>query len=65
MAPLLFHSSNHTEWPPALSQEIGRHVHSVKTHVFVVSGQVQGKTLLPLPAGSEKVELAALEMEKG
>uniref|UniRef100_A0A7N6B4D8 Dynein heavy chain 9, axonemal n=1 Tax=Anabas testudineus TaxID=64144 RepID=A0A7N6B4D8_ANATE len=56
VAPLLSNSRNHTEWPQVVSQDILRHVHSLKTGVFVVSGQVQGKTLLPLPAGAERVE---------
>uniref|UniRef100_A0A3Q3NPA1 Dynein heavy chain 9, axonemal-like n=1 Tax=Labrus bergylta TaxID=56723 RepID=A0A3Q3NPA1_9LABR len=56
VAPLLSNSRNHAEWPQVVSQDIRRHVHSLKTNVFVVSGQVQGKTLLPLPAGSERVE---------
>uniref|UniRef100_A0A671VS67 Dynein axonemal heavy chain 17 n=1 Tax=Sparus aurata TaxID=8175 RepID=A0A671VS67_SPAAU len=56
VAPLLSNSRNHTEWPQVVSKDVRRHVHSLKTNVFVVSGQVQGKTLLPLPAGSERVE---------
>uniref|UniRef100_A0A7N6A5B3 Dynein, axonemal, heavy chain 9 n=1 Tax=Anabas testudineus TaxID=64144 RepID=A0A7N6A5B3_ANATE len=64
VAPLLSNSRNHTEWPQVVSQDILRHVHSLKTGVFVVSGQVQGKTLLPLPAGAERVEQAELETEK-
>ncbi|TMS22638.1 hypothetical protein E3U43_012903 [Larimichthys crocea] len=64
VAPLLSNSKNHTEWPQVVSQDVRRHVHSLKTNVFVVSGQVQGKTLLPLPAGSERVDQAALETDK-
>uniref|UniRef100_A0A8C4GZ62 Dynein heavy chain 9, axonemal n=1 Tax=Dicentrarchus labrax TaxID=13489 RepID=A0A8C4GZ62_DICLA len=64
VAPLLSNSRNHTEWPQVVSQDVRRHVHSLKTNVFVVSGQVQGKTLLPLPANSERVEQAALETDK-
>ncbi|KAM6343872.1 dynein axonemal heavy chain 9 isoform 1-T1 [Alca torda] len=41
-----------------------RHVHSLKSTVFTVVGQVQGKTLLPLPAGSEGIEDIDLENEK-
>uniref|UniRef100_UPI003AAF1F9A dynein beta chain, ciliary-like n=1 Tax=Centroberyx gerrardi TaxID=166262 RepID=UPI003AAF1F9A len=64
VVPLLSNGRNHTEWPQVVSQDIRRHVHSLKTNVFVVSGQVKGKTLLPLPAGSERVEQAALERDK-
>ena len=41
-----------------------RHVGGLKGDVYVLSGQVKGRTLLPLPAQSESVILAAeSEME--
>ncbi|KAK2885147.1 hypothetical protein Q8A73_021621 [Channa argus] len=64
VTPLLSNTKNHTEWPQVVSQDVLRHVHSLKTNVFVVSGQIHGKTLLPLPAGSERVEQAPLETDK-
>ncbi|XP_068610643.1 dynein axonemal heavy chain 9 [Brachionichthys hirsutus] len=64
VAPLLANGGNHTEWPEVVSQDVRHHVHSLKTSVFVASGLVQGKTLLPLPAGSERVDQAALEVDK-
>ncbi|XP_056152723.1 LOW QUALITY PROTEIN: dynein heavy chain 9, axonemal [Lampris incognitus] len=64
VVPLLSNGRNHSEWPQVVSQDIRRHVHSLKTNVFVMSGQVKGKTLLPLPLGSERVEQAALERDK-
>ena len=64
VAPLLSNSRNHAEWPKVVSEDIRRHIHSLKTSVFVVSGQVQGKTLLPLPTGSERLEQAALDTGK-
>ncbi|XP_075889814.1 dynein axonemal heavy chain 9 isoform X2 [Nelusetta ayraudi] len=64
VAPLLCNSQNQSEWPQVVSQDIRRHVHALKTSVFVMSGQVQGKTLLPLPAGSERAEQASLEADK-
>uniref|UniRef100_A0A668AEI7 Dynein axonemal heavy chain 17 n=1 Tax=Myripristis murdjan TaxID=586833 RepID=A0A668AEI7_9TELE len=64
MVPLLSSGRNHTEWPQVMSQDMRRHVHSLKTNVFVMSGKVKGKTLLPLPAGSERVEQAALGRDK-
>uniref|UniRef100_A0A8C3LCE3 Dynein axonemal heavy chain 9 n=1 Tax=Chrysolophus pictus TaxID=9089 RepID=A0A8C3LCE3_CHRPC len=39
---------NHQGWPRVVSQDIIRHVHSLKSAVFVVVGQVKGKTLLIL-----------------
>ncbi|XP_064179132.1 dynein heavy chain 9, axonemal [Anguilla rostrata] len=64
VVPVLANNRNHCEWPHVVSQDIKQHVHSLKTNVFVVAGQVKGKTLLPLPAGSERVEQAALERDK-
>uniref|UniRef100_A0A3P9AKI4 Dynein axonemal heavy chain 17 n=1 Tax=Esox lucius TaxID=8010 RepID=A0A3P9AKI4_ESOLU len=59
VVPLLSNGRNHNEWPQVVSQDIQRHVNSLKTKVFVVSGQVKGKTLLPLPPGAERVDLAS------
>ncbi|XP_029978186.1 dynein axonemal heavy chain 9 [Sphaeramia orbicularis] len=64
VVPLLSNSRNQSAWPQVLSQDVQRHIHSLRTNVHVVSAQVQGKTLLPLPAGSESVEQAALETDK-
>ncbi|XP_036372722.1 dynein heavy chain 9, axonemal [Megalops cyprinoides] len=64
VVPVLSNNSNHCEWPNVVSQDIKQHVRALKTNVFVVTGQVRGKTLLPLPAGSERVEQAALERDK-
>ncbi|XP_025057963.1 dynein heavy chain 9, axonemal [Alligator sinensis] len=41
-----------------------RHVHRLKSNIFMIVGQVKGKTLLPLPEGSEKVECIDYEKEK-
>lgn len=39
-----------------VSQDVLRHVHQLKNNVFVIAGQVKGRTLLPLPVGSEKIQ---------
>ncbi|XP_054619923.1 dynein axonemal heavy chain 9-like isoform X2 [Dunckerocampus dactyliophorus] len=59
VAPLLSNSRNHTEWPQVVSQDVRQLIHSLKSNVFVVSGQVQGKTLLSVPIGFEGAEKAA------
>uniref|UniRef100_A0A8C4ZK88 Uncharacterized protein n=1 Tax=Gadus morhua TaxID=8049 RepID=A0A8C4ZK88_GADMO len=56
LVPLLSNGNNHGDWPQVVSHDVRHHVNSLKTNVFVVSGQVKGKTLLPLPAGVESVE---------
>uniref|UniRef100_A0A3Q3DHJ9 Dynein axonemal heavy chain 17 n=1 Tax=Hippocampus comes TaxID=109280 RepID=A0A3Q3DHJ9_HIPCM len=65
VAPLLSNSRNHTDWPQVVAQDVRHLIHSLKSSVFVMSGQVQGKTLLPLTVGLESVEQAAFEMDNG
>ncbi|XP_053308775.1 dynein axonemal heavy chain 9 [Spea bombifrons] len=62
--PILSNQRNHQNWPHVVSQDVMRHVGNLKSNVFVTVGQVRGKTLLPLPAGSEKVEYVDYESEK-
>ncbi|XP_062567134.1 dynein beta chain, ciliary-like [Saccostrea cucullata] len=56
LVPLLSNDRNHEQWPHVVSKDVTRHVHNLKSNVYVVSGQAKGKTLLPLPVGAEKVE---------
>ncbi|XP_071954573.1 dynein beta chain, ciliary-like [Antedon mediterranea] len=64
LVPLLSNPRNHDSWPNVVSQDVLRHVHNLKSNVYVVAGQVKGKTLLPLPVGSEKVEANSEAEEK-
>uniref|UniRef100_A0A8C0HID4 Uncharacterized protein n=1 Tax=Chelonoidis abingdonii TaxID=106734 RepID=A0A8C0HID4_CHEAB len=64
VAPVLANQKNHHSWPHVVSQDIMRHVHSLKSNIFVVIGQVKGKTLLPLPAGSDRMEYIDCENGK-
>ncbi|XP_066581161.1 dynein beta chain, ciliary [Prorops nasuta] len=59
-APLLSKHENHKDLPDIAIQDIGRHVHSLRGTLYQVKGQVNGKTVLPMPAGLEKVA----DMEK-
>ena len=36
-----------------VAEDVARHMGSFKGDVFVLSGQVKGRTLLPLPAQAE------------
>ncbi|GCB69230.1 hypothetical protein scyTo_0001016 [Scyliorhinus torazame] len=63
VVPVLTNSRNHNCWPQVVSQDVVRHVHSLKSNVFVVVGQVKGKTLLPLPVGAERAT-ALYELRK-
>ncbi|XP_073435796.1 dynein axonemal heavy chain 9 isoform X2 [Dendrobates tinctorius] len=64
VSPVLSNSKNHQNWPHVVSQDVMRHVNNLKSCTFVMTGQVQGKTLLPLPSGSEKMEYIDYDSEK-
>ena len=50
---MVVNGHNHDQWPQVVSQDVQRHAESLKNNVYVVSGQVKGKTLLPLPDGHQ------------
>ncbi|XP_066468990.1 dynein axonemal heavy chain 9 [Tiliqua scincoides] len=64
VVPLLANQKNHHSWPHVVSQDVIQHVCSLKSNVFVVVGQVKGKTLLPLPASSERDKYIDFNNEK-
>lgn len=53
--PVLSNGRNQESWPSVISNDVIKHTNSLKHQTDVVLGQSKGKTLLPLPAGSEKV----------
>uniref|UniRef100_A0A8C4MCN2 Dynein axonemal heavy chain 9 n=1 Tax=Equus asinus asinus TaxID=83772 RepID=A0A8C4MCN2_EQUAS len=55
--PVLANQKNHLDWPHVVCQDVQRHAHSLQCNLLVILEQVKGKTLLPLPVGSEKMEL--------
>jgi dynein heavy chain len=65
MVPLLSNNYNHTKWPSVVSTDIMHHVQDLKGNVFVMSGQVKGRTLLPLPAKTDSVVEAVNQEEQG
>ena len=44
---------NTQRWPKVVSDDVSRHAHKLKNEVFVVGGQVKGRTFLPLPENSD------------
>lgn len=56
--PLLSNPGNHKNWPPIVAQDVSQHVHSLKSTVYQVKGQVSGQTVLPMPVGVERVHHA-------
>ena len=59
LVPVLSNSINHSKWPQVVAQDVKRHVDSLKGDVYVLSGLVKGKTLLPLPTQIDAVVQAA------
>lgn len=58
LVPLLSNSQNHGRWPVVIAKDVQKHVHSLKSTVYQVKGQVNGQTVLPMPVGVEKVHEA-------
>ena len=55
MVPVFNNSQNQNEWPKVISGDLVKHVNRLKNRTHVISGQMKGKTQLPIPAGAEKV----------
>uniref|UniRef100_A0A674F0T2 Dynein axonemal heavy chain 17 n=1 Tax=Salmo trutta TaxID=8032 RepID=A0A674F0T2_SALTR len=50
--PLHTNKDNTRRWPRVVSDDVSRHAHKLKNEVFVVGGQIKGRTFLPLPANT-------------
>lgn len=61
--PILVNGKNHLDWSPVVCQDVQRHAHSLQCDLMVLLEQVRGKTLLPLPVGSENMEFVDSESE--
>uniref|UniRef100_A0A8C8ZVZ0 Dynein axonemal heavy chain 9 n=1 Tax=Prolemur simus TaxID=1328070 RepID=A0A8C8ZVZ0_PROSS len=53
--PMLANEKNRQDWPHMVCQDVRQHAHSLHCDLLVILEQVKGKTLLPLPVGSEKM----------
>jgi hypothetical protein len=49
--PLLTCPDNQVGWPDFLTKELSESLHKFTANIFVAIGQMQGHTMLPLPAG--------------
>ena len=58
MVPVIANDTNHSRWPSVVSQDVVRHIGTLKGEVYTFSGQVKGKTLLPLPRQADLVDRA-------
>lgn len=55
LVPIFSNAQNQSDWPKVISDDLLRHINNLKNKTFVISGQMKGKTQLPIPAGAEKV----------
>ncbi|CAF0714705.1 unnamed protein product [Brachionus calyciflorus] len=66
LVPIFGNVQNQADWPKVISSDLIRHINNLKNKTHVISGQMKGKTQLPIPAGAEKVSDEDLQMaEKG
>lgn len=61
--PVLANEKNHLDWPHIVCQDIRHHAHSLQSDLLVILEHMKGRTLLPLPVGSEKVEFVDGQIE--
>uniref|UniRef100_A0A2K5U1D5 Dynein axonemal heavy chain 9 n=1 Tax=Macaca fascicularis TaxID=9541 RepID=A0A2K5U1D5_MACFA len=61
--PVLANEKNRLNWPHMVCEDVRRHAHSLQCDLSVILEQVKGRTLLPLPAGSEKMEFVDSKSE--
>ncbi|XP_057629488.1 dynein axonemal heavy chain 9 isoform X4 [Chionomys nivalis] len=54
--PVLANEKNHLGWPHMVCQDIRYHAHSLQCDLLVILEHMKGRTLLPLPVGSENLE---------
>ncbi|XP_061247082.1 dynein axonemal heavy chain 9 isoform X2 [Bos javanicus] len=61
--PVLANEKNHLDWPHVVCQDVQRHAYSLQGDLLVLLEQAKGKTLLPLPVGSENMGSEGSEIE--
>jgi hypothetical protein len=55
LIPIFGNLSNQIEWPKVISYDLIRHINNLKNKTQVISGQMRGRTQLPIPSGADKV----------
>ena len=62
LIPVFGNTLNQNEWPKVVASDLNKHINKLKNKTHVISGQIKGKTQLPIPAGAEKVSEEHLRM---
>ena len=55
LIPLFGNINNQSDWPKVISYDLIRHINNLKNKTHVISGQMKGRTQLPIPVGAEKM----------
>ncbi|NXP09467.1 DYH17 protein, partial [Thinocorus orbignyianus] len=61
--PLLLSEENASGWPGVVVEDIARRAHQLKNEMFVMSGKIQGKPLLPLPEHLDSQHGSSTDLE--
>lgn len=56
---MITNSTNQGHWPQVVSDDVVKNMGGFKGDVYKFSGQVKGRTLLPLPSQADSVVRAA------
>jgi dynein heavy chain len=62
LVPVFANAQNQSDWPKVISSDLIKHINNLKNRTYVISGQMKGKTQLPIPAGIERVSDEDLKM---
>jgi hypothetical protein len=54
LVPVFANVQNQNDWPKVISNDLIRLINKLKNKTCVISGQMKGKTQLPIPSGAEK-----------
>ncbi|XP_072332362.1 dynein beta chain, ciliary-like [Scyliorhinus torazame] len=55
LVPILSNTNNHLGWPQAVCHDVRKYIEIIKSKIFDVHGQMEGKTILPLPLIPESI----------
>ena len=55
LVPIFNRANNQNDYLKVISNDLFRHLNNLKNKTYVISGQMKGKTQLPIPIGADKL----------
>ncbi len=55
LVPIFNRANNQNDYLKVISNDLSRHLNNLKNKTYVISGQMKGKTQLPIPIGADKL----------